>query len=136
MAEHIDGADNHVLSAWTFYGTPLVYDWEVLLDTLISVLWEHTPKYRELVARRDALVARVEKTDPALARELDSAWGDHVWAAHEYAGQMGYALARTWPSTFEGLDDWLDKAKEFAGAMSAQREVGRAKAKGTGPTDA
>ena len=37
--------------------------------------------------------------------------------AAEYGGALGFALARRWPDSIEGLADWPDQAQELAAAI-------------------
>lgn len=55
------------------------------------------------------------RRDRPIGSKLDLAIGDVLGDTLEKAALFGFALARTWPPTFEGLEDWADRAWEYAG---------------------
>ncbi len=86
--------------------------WADRLDCLITALVEGTPGWKENSAARQAVIDRVLDLDPVLADKIIRLWDEQVFDAAERGGQIGYALARTWPTDPAGLDTWLDQVRE------------------------
>ena len=91
--------------------------WQTQLIVLVTDTFEETDERKAALARRDALIERVRELDQGLAREVGGACSDQVLDAVEYGGALGYALARCWPDSVEGLADWPDQAAELAAAI-------------------
>ena len=103
-----------VWDVWCAYNTEPGHSWQERLGLLGLVVYEASvQRQRDLREQRD-LCEQIRRSDPEAARRLSNHWDDQLFAAVELGTRLGYALAKTWPDSLEGLEDWLGQAKALA----------------------
>ena len=102
-------------SMWEALSSCEPYTWrEVLVDIALAVAGDRardSDGYRQLDAYLEDISSRDFKAGDSLICAFTAALGHAVGAD----ALVGYALARTFPTSLEGLEDWPQRALELAG---------------------
>lgn len=87
--------------------------WQGLIRSMSDQAWaaEEESAYGEV----RTLVEKVRRLDGKLALTLEEAMLAYGNANRDFGVVLGYAVARTAPTGLEGLEDWLERASEYAG---------------------
>ena len=101
-------------SLWEALSSCAPYVWrEVLVDVVLAVAGDRardSDGHRQLDAYIDDISSRDFKAGDSLRSAFIEAIGHAVGAG----ALIGYALARTFPTSLEGLEEWPQRALEFA----------------------
>jgi len=90
-------------------------DWRRFLVDVVEHDVEQSAWYLARKERYDALEQRLETAAPEVGVELDRLFWAHHNDTIDHAALLAYALARTAPAGLEEWDDWLARARAFAG---------------------
>ena len=90
--------------------------WRRFLIDVVQHDFEESGTYRQIKGLYDDLDERLEAgPDRATVIDMDRLFWAYGNAAIDHTAQLAYALARTAPAGLEGWDDWLARARRFAG---------------------
>ena len=92
-------------------------NWQAIIEQLEAMVDEHLAPERapELSARHGAALDRVMKLDRELGRELSAIYCDAAAEYQRQGARMGYALARTMPTTLDEFPSWPERAARLSG---------------------
>jgi hypothetical protein len=92
-------------------------NWRDALDDVFIAVDHLAPELAQ-VTRFNAVLRKIEALSPALADEVSNVSNDQCTELIGTYGRIGFALARTWPTRLEDLDDWGRRAMEYAGVVA------------------